>query len=492
LESIRNFLNRLLPKDSAMRHVSILAGGTTIAQGLNVAIMPVLSRIYSPSDFGVMAVFVSVTAILTELSGFRYHFAIPLPKQVRYAKAILVLSFFLQSVFVVVISLLLVLIGKPLLKMVSMETLIPFRFLIPVAVAGMGAYITLTQWAIREKLFQTIARTKVTQSISGAIAMVSLGFLGFRPFGLLIGKIIGQAGGITTLARSIIKKKGLPKPPLEDIKRAALRYRKFPMYETWSGMLNTVGRQIMPILLVALYDPQVAGLFAMAQSLLHIPTVFVGQAIGQVFLQRASVARYEGNLKELSLKTYTLLLRLGFFPILLISFFAPPVFSFLLGPKWLEAGSFAQILGPWIGFIFASSPIGLLLTIQNRQGTGLIFEGLLLVTRVVSIWLGSLWGGPFLAMTLFVIFSLVILIPKMVYSLKIAGNSVTVIIIQTLLIVVEAVVLLSLPFGAFVVGSNPKILALFVVFSLSLFLVINFMRYTRGSLKKTGGWLFCL
>lgn len=482
METLRNFLNRLLPKGSAMRHVSILAGGTTIAQGLNVAIMPVLSRIYSPSDFGVMAVFVSVTAILTELSGFRYHLAIPLPKHERYAKAVVVLSFFLQAVFVVVISLILLILGKPLLEMVSMDTLVPYRFLIPIGVAGMGAYIALTQWAIREKLFQTIARTKVTQSISGAVAMVSLGFLGFRPLGLLIGKIIGQAGGITTLARSIFKKKGLPKPPLADIKRVALRYRKFPMYETWSGMLNTVGRQIMPILLVALYDPQVAGLFAMAQNLLHIPAVFVGQAIGQVFLQRASVARYEGNLKELSLKTYTLLLRLGFFPILLISFFAPPVFSFVLGPKWLEAGSFAQILGPWIGFIFASSPIGLILTIQNRQGTGLIFEGLLLVTRVVSIWLGSLWGGPFLAITLFVIFSLVILIPKMIYSLKIAGNSVKVIIIETVIIVLEAVVFISLPLGALVFGLDLVAQAFFVVISLSLFFVFNLKRYLRSSL----------
>jgi len=37
----------------------------------------------------------------------------------------------------------------------------------------------------------------------------------------------------------------------------------------------------------------------------------IGQAIGQVFLQRASVARHQGNLKELSMRTYTTLLRQG-------------------------------------------------------------------------------------------------------------------------------------------------------------------------------------
>ena len=89
--------------------------------------------------------------------------------------------------------------------------------------------------------------------------------------------------------------------------------------------LNTVGRQIMPMLLVSFYNPHVAGLFSMAQSLLGLPSAFIGQAIGQVFLQRASVARHQGNLKDLSMRTYMILLRLGLFPILLLAFFAPPL-----------------------------------------------------------------------------------------------------------------------------------------------------------------------
>ena len=477
MDRIYHFLNRLLPKGSALRHVSILAGGTTIAQGLNVLIMPVLSRIYSPSDFGVMAVFVSVTAILTELSGFRYHLAIPLPKHERYAKAVVVLSFFLQAVFVVFISLVLLVLGKPLLSKLSMEVLIPYRYLVPVGVAGMGAYIALTQWAIREKLFQTIARTKVTQSISGAIAMVSLGFLGVRPLGLLIGKIIGQAGGITTLTRSILKKKGLPRPPLEDIKRAALRYRKFPMYSTWSGMLNTVGSQIMPILLVALYNPQVAGLFAMAQNLLHIPAVFVGQAIGQVFLQRASVARYEGNLKELSLRSYVIFLRLGFFPILLISFFAPIIFLIVLGPKWLEAGSFARVLGPWLAFAFAYSPMSFLFAVLDRQGVGLVTEIIYIIARVAAFWLGSTFGGPVLSAALFGLVGFIVLFMRMNYLLLVSRNELRTVTRVNLAVFAETIGLLLLPVGALVFDLGWVFISLALVVSTGLFLVRGYMLF---------------
>ena len=471
MESIRNFLNRLLPKGSAMRHVSILAGGTTIAQGLNVAIMPVLSRVYSPADFGVMAVFVSVTAIFTELSGFRYHLAIPLPKHERYAKALVVLSFFLQAVFVVLISLILLVAGKTMLAKLSLDSLIPYRYLIPVGVAGMGAYIALTQWAIREKLFQTIARTKVTQSVSGVLTKVVLGFMGFRPIGLLLGSIIGQAGGITTLASSLLKKKGLPKPPLEDIKRVALRYRKFPMYSTWSGMLNTVGRQIMPILLVAFYDPQVAGLFAMAQNLLLIPAVFIGQAIGQVFLQRASVARYEGNLKELSLKTYTLLLRLGFYPTMLISFFAPPVFSFVLGPKWLEAGSFARVLGPWLALTFAYSPMSVLFSVLDRQGVGLATEIVYITARVAAFWIGTTFGGPILSATLFGLVGFIVLFLRMNYLLLVSRNELRTITRINMTVFAETIGLLFLPVGALLLNLGWILISLALVVSMGVFFV---------------------
>jgi len=423
LESISNFLNRLLPKGSAMRHVSILAGGTAVAQGLGIAVMPIISRIYSPADFGVMAVFASVTAILTELSGFRYHLAIPLPKQDRYAKALVVLSFLLQAVFVVFISIAILVLGKTILSKISMEVLIPYRYLIPVGVAGMGAYLALTQWAIREKLFQAIAKTRVTQSVSGILTKVILGLLGLKPLGLLLGSIVSKAGGITTLVRSIIKKKGIPKPLKEDIKRVASRYRKFPIFETWSGILNTMGTQIMPILLVVFFNPKVAGLFAMAQSLLLIPSVFVGQAIGQVFVQKASVARYEGTIKEVSLRAYSILFQLGLFPILILSLFAPMIFSFFLGEAWIEAGYFAQIIGPWVAFNFACSPMDVLFLVADIQGTRFLIEIIQNILRITVIVIGGIFGGAYWAVGLFSFVGLSVYIVKLFILLQKTGSS---------------------------------------------------------------------
>jgi len=406
LESIRNFLNRLLPKGSAMRHVSILAGGTTIAQGLNVAIMPVLSRIYSPADFGVMAAFSSIVAILMELSGLRYHYAIPLPKYERYAKSLVVLSFFLQAVFVVFISTVMLVFGKLLLGKISMDILIPYRYLIPVAVGGMGAYLVLTQWAIREKLFQTIARTKVTQSVSGIITKVILGLLGLRPLGLLLGSVASQAGGITTLAKSLLKEKGFPKPRREDVKRVALRYRAFPMYSTLSGLFDTLGRQIAPILFVALYSAQIGGWFSLSFQVLQLPAMLIGQAVGQVFLQKASVAKFEGNLSKVSRETFEILLELAAFPILTIAILAPGLFGFVFGDNWEMAGVFSRYLAPWVLFMFVFSPLSSLFFVMEKQREFLWFQIVNSVGRVLMVFGGFLRESPLISISLYGAFSL--------------------------------------------------------------------------------------
>lgn len=466
---LESFIDRFLPKGSALRHVSLVAGGTTIAQGIGIITMPLLSRIYSPADFGVMAVFVSVTSILVEISGLRYHFAIPLPKQERYADALIVLSFLLQALFVVIISLVLLVFGKTILSKFSMDVLMPYQFLIPIGVLGMGTYLILTYWAIRKKLFSTIGRTRVTQSLSGALTKIALGFFGFKPIGLLLGSIVSQAGGISTLSFGLVRGKGFPKPVRPDIKRVAIRYRKFPMYDAWTGMLNTVGRQIMPMLLVSFYSPHVAGLFSMAHSLLSLPSAFIGQAIGQVFLQRASVARHQGNLKDLSMRTYIILLRLGLFPILLLAFFAPSLFAYVLGERWLEAGSFARVLGPWIAFSFAYSPMSNLYSILNRQAAGLVFEIFYISARVLAFWAGTTFGGPLLAAALFGLVGFTVLFFRMNYILSAAGNDMRHILKANMSIFLETGLLLVLPIAFVLFKLHPVIIGVALLLSLGAY-----------------------
>jgi O-antigen/teichoic acid export membrane protein len=475
------FLNsRFANPESAFRHVSLIAGGTVIAQAIGILTIPIISRIYPPTDYGIMAVYASIIGILAELSGFRYHLAIPLPKDERYAKALVVLSLALQIVFVSLLAVLLFTAGEFLLTKLSMPQLVPYRGLIPLGLLATGTYLVLTQWTIRERLFPAIARTRVTQSLSGVLAKIGLGLLGVRPLGLLIGTIIAQGGGITTLLRSLLKKKGIPRPKKEDIRRVALRYRKFPMYSTWSGLLNTLGRQIVPILLIAFYDPKIAGLFAMAQSLLHLPAAFVGHAIGQVFLQRASVARYSGGLQSLSFKTYAFLLKLGFFPLMVISFFSPYLFAFILGERWIDAGPYARVLGPWIAFGFAYSPMSVLYSILDRQGIALLFEAAYILLRVFVFWLGTYAGSPLLSVGLYSITGFLVLVVQMFYLLITSGASFKLVFNTTARTITEAFLLLLFPVIVLYLNLGPVFVTGAILLVGLLYLLRNYKFFLSG------------
>lgn len=470
MEAAYKFFNRLFPPKSVIRHVSILAGGTALAQCLNIATMPLLSRIYTPGDFGIVAAFASLIAILSETSAFRYYLAIPLPKEERDANALVGLSLLLQVVFAITLSLVLLCAGNWILSTVSMEPLIPYRILVPVGVLAVGTYITLTQWAVREKHFSTIAQTRVTQSLSGIMTKLLLGLLGFRPLGLLLGTIIGQAGGITRLSMPLLKKFLQAAPCLTDLKSNAYRYRNFPLFDTWAGLLITFGGQLTPLFLVALFGTNVAGLFAMAQSLLFLPAAFIGQAIGQVFLQRASLARHEGNLETLLKRATLALMRLGFFPILLLSFFAPQLLSFFLGAKWQQSGTFAQIIAPWVAINFVYSPLSHLFSILEKQRMGLFFEMIHLPLKISALYVGYKIGNAFACITLLMLVNFVIYFLKINYICNVVTHNAH---FSTRLFLKEgcfALALLILPILAFYTNSNILFLILSLTFSMYIYI----------------------
>ena len=66
--------------------------GTGLAQAIPIAISPILTRLYTPEEFGIFALYIAITAILTILVTGRYELAIMLPKEDEDAVNILSIS----------------------------------------------------------------------------------------------------------------------------------------------------------------------------------------------------------------------------------------------------------------------------------------------------------------------------------------------------------------------------------------------------------------
>ena len=80
-------------KESFASDVLTLAGGTTFAQIITIVSVPVLTNLYRPEDFGVWALYISITSIISVIACMRYEYSIMLPEYDEDAINLLGLSF---------------------------------------------------------------------------------------------------------------------------------------------------------------------------------------------------------------------------------------------------------------------------------------------------------------------------------------------------------------------------------------------------------------
>ena len=434
----------LLKSNTSLKHITMIAGGTTLAQLVNILATPVISRIYSPEDFGVAAVFMSVVSILSVISALRYELAIPLPKTERYADAAVLISFLIQIIFVLILTIIVYLASDNFMYKARLEVLIPYKIFISVGVLGTGIYGMLTQWAIRRQCFNVIAKTKITQITAGIITKIVLGVLRISPLGLILGDIVSKMGGLGSLLIGILTERSLPKWNFQDIKRVAIRYKNFPLFDIWTAIFNVAGYQLIPYLSLIYYDSRTTGYFAMANNLLMLPGALIGTAIGQVFLQRAAIAYYEGSLKEVTIKTYHNLLITGIYPGLFLSLTAPYLFSVVLGSEWKEAGIFAMIMGPWAIAMFIQSPLSNILSILGKQKQAMLIEILYSLTRIAAFIIGTIWNDAKTSIFLLMLTGLILTAGRLWYTfylLKIQNK----ILAYLFPVLKESVLLLTIP-----------------------------------------------
>jgi O-antigen/teichoic acid export membrane protein len=390
-----------LPGGAFARGVVTLASGTAIAQLVLALAVPLLTRLYTPADYGALAVYSSTLTVLVVVASLRYEAAIPLPEDDATAGSLLALSFVLLAAMAALVSLLVWLAGDAFVTAVNVPALRPYRWLIPVGFLGAGAYQALSYWAIRRGDFARVARTKLSQGAGQVVAQVALGFARAGAPGLLVGDVIGRVAGGGGLALLVLRTRPTARVTRASLVSAATRYRRFPLLTTWAGLLNIASLQLPSILFAASFGAAAAGLYALSYKMLVLPTMLVGQAVGQVFLSRAAtVAREPERLRQLTERTALVLFACGLPVFAAVALGGPRLFATVMGSQWEQAGRYAQVLAPWFVVWLVSSPLSGLLSVREWQASALAFSAFEFVLRLGSILIGAHRGSPMLAVVL--------------------------------------------------------------------------------------------
>ncbi len=392
-------------KGSFAVDVAKLAGGTTFVQALGILIAPVLTRLYPPDAFGTAAVLSSLVSILAVVSCLRYELAIMLPDRDQDASSLLVASLVLVPI-VAGLGAVAVLSGRDLIiTALRAPELEPYLALVPLFVLANGAFRALSYWNSRAKRFGEISIVKGIQSVVTAGGELGLAVAGIADAGgLIAGRLLGALGGALLLGRHTWR---YDRPVLRAgaqwraLVTGVKRYKRFPLYSTWSALLNSISWQLRSLLLSSFFSSSIVGYYALGTRALRLPMSLIGGAIGQVFFQRAAEARAEGTLKDVVEGAYRRLVMLGMFPLLLLSIVGRDLFTVAFGDGWAEAGVYTQILSVWTFFWFISSPLSTLYSVLERQKAGLALNIVNLVTRVGSLVVGGWVRNPRIGLALF-------------------------------------------------------------------------------------------
>ena len=397
-------LRKLVPKSTYARNVVTLMTGTAFAQALPIAVSPILTRLYSPEEFGRFALYMAVASIASVLVTGRYELAILLPRRDRDALHIAALAMVLSTAISAVLLLVVLFFAQPIAVLLGDAALAPWLYWVPASTLLLGLYQSLNYWSNRKAQYKRLAISRTVQSGSAALAQLGSGYAGSGAAGLVGGQITGQVLATSVLARLIWREDHRAIRALRPLRSLALarKYINFPKYLIVAHGFNTASGQMPVLLLSALFNTAAAGFFTLTQRVMAAPMSLIANALGDVFRQEASQAYiHQGQCKVIYQKTFKRLLLISVVPFTIFFFAAPALFSWVFGEQWRVAGEYAQILTPMAFLQFITSPLSSMFMIAEKQRLDLFWQIFLLLLVVISFVLGRFFSNAADALRIF-------------------------------------------------------------------------------------------
>ena len=389
---LKNILVRL--KNSAfVKNILIVMSGTAMAQVIGFALTPIISRLFSPSDFGVFGSFNSVATIIAAGATLQYTQAIMLPKEKEDAVHLFVVSCICTSIVAFVCLICCIIVPSALNGLMKTNGIWALALLV-VAITISGLNESCQAWCVRVKAFKHTSASQVIRSLSSSGTQIGFGYFKTGASGLIASSILADILASLNLGRVVFRDLGALHKNIrwKRMKQLAKDYRDFPMYSASMNVINSLSLGLPVLLLTQFYGIAVAGAYAFGMRILSAPMGFVLTALRQVLFQKAAEAHNDGDrLMPLYVKITLGLFALALFPSLVIFIWAPTLFSWVFGSQWHMAGEFVRSLVLWMMFMFCNLPAVLFARIIRIQQKMFVYDLILLAARTMVLFAGGMY-----------------------------------------------------------------------------------------------------
>lgn len=371
-------LTKMLKKNEFIKNTLILVTGTILAQAIPLIIMPVLTRIYTPEDFGQYALFLSVVGILSVIATARYEVAIMLPRVIKDSLSLLYLSIGIAVLFTTILYITIFIAVGWLQRFLDFKLLM----LVPVIVFLTALLQSLKMWLNRNKKYKRMAVNNIEQSLYTGIGQLVISSIKNLGSGLIYGQAIGQLS--TTASLLWYCKEDLLSFKVNK-KRTYILFKKY-FYLIRFGvpalLTSRVAQESLVLLIATYMGSAVLGLVSITQRVVGIPGSVIGSNLGSVFYEK--ISKYKKEKSYPLVKKYILILTSISIPIFLLYYIAfDTLFVHIFGAQWEGALEYAPYFFVVAVFSFIFSPITTLFNYYEIQGWNLIWQSTWLASNVI-------------------------------------------------------------------------------------------------------------
>lgn len=403
-----------------------LIGGTTLAQVLTILTAPIISRLFSPEHIGAYSILVSLISVFSIVICLRYELSIMLPAEDGDASNLVALSLGIAGSISLAATILLLFARQALLDLLNAPELSPYLWVFPLALLIQGIYLTSNNWNTRKKRFGRLSIARVSASLTTSIVPILLALTGYaNTAGLIYAWLAGTTVFAAVLALQVFTSDWhifRSNVRISSIQQALYRYRKFPLLDTWGAFINNLSWQLPTLMLSSYFSSTIVGYYSLANRVILLPLTLVGNSIAQVFFQRAAeVHAGQSGLGYIVSTVYRRLVSISILPAIVLAIAGKELFVFVFGASWAEAGVYAQILAPWMFFLFISSPLSQIFAILERQELAFGVHAVILLTRILALTIGGAFRNAYVALWLWTITGVLVYGALAVINLRLVG-----------------------------------------------------------------------
>lgn len=368
-------------------NVGEFATASAVSQIFPIIVAPIISRLYSPEEFGTYGLYYAASTVLSSIATLSLANAILTEKTDADAATAVQTSIAVAAGGTIGLLLLLAAIPAPVIAYVLGDIDQGLLMWLPFNVF-LGAASTCTYyWVLRKGRYRYLAINKLTFAMMTASLQVIIGFFSIGALGLILANLVGQALVLALYIAHLSRADSgaFRRPTALALIDSTRRNRQLALFTTPAGLVNSLGTYLPDFFLNRVFGPAVLGQYSLGMRVVGFPLSFVSTIVQDIFRRDASREFADSKRCVRSFRTYFAIMAAFSLIVLIPALFVLDwVFPVVFGSQWGAAANYVQALGALLVIRFISSPLSFIWIITGRQKLDLLWQIGLVVLTVLA------------------------------------------------------------------------------------------------------------